>query len=131
MLRVEDNEALFNPNAKSSRGQIGLADKQIVLRRQDGRCNICGSYVREASDIRPHTFAKDRVSMEFDHRIPVDRGGESDLDNYQALCHYCNKCKRQMCFVCHVQCNAQCALVTPEEYSVVLATGEDISDRIR
>lgn len=131
VLRVEDHESLFNPNAKSSREQISLSDKQTVLRRQNGRCNICGSYLMETSDIRPHTFAKDRVSMEFDHRIPVDRGGESRLENYQALCHYCNKCKRQMCFVCHVQCNERCALVTPEQFSVVLATGEDISDRIR
>ncbi len=131
VLRSEDHDSLFNPHAKSTREQIGTADKQIVLHRQGGRCNFCGAILKESAYIRPHTFAKDRVSIEFDHRIPVDRGGSSDIENYQALCHYCNKCKRQMCFVCHAECNSQCALVTPERYSVVLATGEDISDRLR
>ena len=78
-----------------------------------------------------HTFAKDRVKTEFDHRIPIDRGGETTLDNVQALCHYCNKCKRQMCFVCQLQdCNETCALVCPETKNVVLATNENIADRI-
>ena len=69
--------------------------------------------------------------MEFDHRVPVDRGGMSVLENYQALCHYCNKCKRQMCFICHADCSQGCALVMPERFKTVLATGEDISDRIK
>lgn len=131
VLRPEDHNSLFNPNAKAVREQISNVDKQTVLHRQHGKCNICGSTLKESADIRPHTFAKDRVSMEFDHRIPIDRGGTNSLDNYQALCHYCNKCKRQMCFVCREECNSSCALVTPEEYNIVLATGEDISDRIK
>ena len=131
VLHPADHDSLFNPNAKAVREQISSAEKQQVLKRQNGRCNFCGSLLKESTAIRPHTFAKDRVSMEFDHRIPVDRGGESNIDNYQALCHYCNKCKRQMCFVCHEDCNTTCALVTPEEHSIVLATGEDISDRIK
>lgn len=131
VLRPADHDSLFNPNAKAVREQISSTEKQQVLEKQNGRCNFCGSILKESTAIKPHTFAKDRVSMEFDHRIPVDRGGESSVDNYQALCHYCNKCKRQMCFVCHEDCNTTCALVTPEEYSIVLATGEDISDRIK
>lgn len=66
----------------------------IILNRQNGRCNFCGSILKSSKNMSTHTFAKDRVSMEFDHRIPVDRGGESHIGNYQALCHYCNKCKR-------------------------------------
>lgn len=130
VLRPEDHETLFNPNAKASREQIASSDKRIILERQSNRCNICGSVLKESTFIRPHTFAKDRVTMEFDHRIPVDRGGISSLDNYQALCHYCNKCKRQMCFVCSANCSTECALVSPESSTVVLATGEDIGDRI-
>ena len=130
VLNPEDHDSLFNPNAKSVREQISNTDKQLVLNRQNRRCNICGSLLKSSSEIRPHTFAKDRVTLEFDHRIPVDRGGDSTIDNYQALCHYCNKCKRQMCFVCHEDCNSQCALVSPETSTIVLATGEDISDRL-
>lgn len=130
VLRKEDHDSLFNPNAKAVREQISASDKRIILDRQNNRCNICGALLKDSSAIQPHTFAKDRVSLEFDHRIPVDRGGDSSIDNYQALCHYCNKCKRQMCFVCHEDCNLSCALVSPENNSIVLATGEDISDRM-
>lgn len=100
VLYKKDHDTLFNPNAKAVRTQISNTDRIIVLNRQNGRCNFCGSILKSSKDMSAHTFAKDRVSMEFDHRIPVDRGGKSCIDNYQALCHYCNKCKRQMCFIC-------------------------------
>lgn len=130
VLRKKDHDSLFNPNAKAVREQISASDKLIILNRQKNRCNICGALLKESGAIQLHTFAKDRVSLEYDHRIPVDRGGDSSIDNFQALCHYCNKCKRQMCFVCHKECSSSCVLVSPENNTVVLATGEDISDRM-
>lgn len=130
VLNPQDHDSLFNSNAKSVRKQISATDKKIILDYQNHRCNFCGAVLKESTSIQPHTFAKDRVSLEFDHRIPVDRGGDSSIDNYQALCHYCNKCKRQMCFICHEDCNKNCALVSPETSQVVLATNENISDRL-
>ena len=131
VLHPEDHDLLFQVNAKAQRVQIGAIDQQIILERQNYRCNICGSILRATSAITAHTFAKDRVKMEIDHRIPVDRGGETLLDNLQALCHYCNKCKRQMCFICQLEeCSPECALVNPEIRDIVLATGENIRDRI-
>lgn len=130
VLNPEDHESLFNSNAKSVREQLGNSDKEKILNSQNSRCNLCGSLLKLSSKITPHTFAKDRVTLEFDHRIPIDRGGSSSIDNYQALCHYCNKCKRQMCFICHEECSLKCALVSPETSSIVSATGEDISDRL-
>ena len=131
VLRPADHEMLFNPNAKSTRISISAEEKRIVLQRQHQRCNFCGSILRQSTDIPPHTYAKDRVSLEIDHRIPVDRGGSSTIDNYQALCHYCNKCKRQMCFICTQHCNDNCALVSPETSNIVSATGENIADRLQ
>lgn len=131
VLKPEHHESLFNSNAKSIRKQLSVEDKKVILERQNGKCNICGSLLKEANTIAHHTFAKDRVLMEFDHRIPIDRGGNNSVENYQALCHYCNKCKRQICFVCKEDCNETCALVTPEKYQNILGTGEDISDRMK
>lgn len=130
VLRKQDHSSLFNDSAKSIREQLGSSEKEFILQRQNHRCNFCGAVLKKTSEIRPHTFAKDRVSMEFDHKIPIDRGGTNDLSNYQVLCHYCNKCKRQMCFVCREKCSTKCALVNPQTSSIVLATGEDISDRL-
>lgn len=130
VLKPEDHEGLFADTAKSERIQISQSVKNSILEAQNGLCNICGAHLKDSKQIRPHTFAKDRVKLEFDHRIPIDRGGANNAKNIQALCHYCNKCKRQMCYVCHQKCSSDCALVTPEKSSVVLATGEDISDRV-
>lgn len=131
VLHPVDHELLFQGNAKSTRIQLNTTEKQSILTAQTYRCNICGAILKETSAIAPHTFAKDRVRVEFDHRIPVDRGGENNINNIQALCHYCNKCKRQMCFVCTLsECSPSCALVYPEYEEVVLATGENIRDRI-
>lgn len=131
VLRPEDHHLLFHPNAKAERIQISNEQKTIILTRQQNKCNICGALLRNSQQINVHTFAKDRTKTEYDHRIPVDRGGETSIDNMQALCHYCNKCKRQMCFVCRLhQCSSECALVTPESKDIVLATNENIRDRI-
>lgn len=131
VLCKTDHEMLFNPNGKSTRTSISSEDKRIVMQRQNGRCNFCGSILRLSSEIPAHTYAKDRVTLEIDHRIPIDRGGSNIVDNYQALCHYCNKCKRQMCFVCTAHCGFDCALVSPETSSVISATGENIEDRLK
>ena len=122
VLNVDDHESLFNENAKSVRTQLSTTDKTTILDRKGGVCNICGSKLKNSRNIPTHTFAKDRVTLEFDHRIPIDRGGENSIDNYQALCHYCNKCKRPMCFICKEQCDSTCALVSPENSIIVKAT---------
>ena len=131
VLRKADHETLFNESGKTIREQLSKETQDEILKRQSGRCNFFFFFLRRNQDIHPHTFAKDRVTMEFDHRIPVDRGGKSDISNYQALCHYCNKCKRQICFICKEKCCDQCALVSPETSSTILPTGENISDRFK
>ena len=131
VLHPSDHNLLFQETAKSIRVQLSPSNKEHILLVQSYRCNICGAFLKPSSQISPHTFAKDRVRIEFDHRIPIDRGGKNSIENLQALCHYCNKCKRQMCFVCHLEsCSPNCALVYPEHENFVLATGENILDRI-
>jgi len=129
VLKKDNHHQLFNINAKPSRKQLSQQDKERVLLQQDGKCNICGAKLEEK--ILPKTFAKDRVRLEFDHRKPIDRGGDNNFENYQALCHYCNKCKRQMCFICNLDaCSHKCALVYPETQDIVQATMENVIDRI-
>lgn len=130
VLEPKDHDKLFNENAKSERVNLTKKAQNKILSLQNNRCNFCGAILKKASQIAPHSFAKDRITLEFDHRIPIDRGGKNVLSNYQALCHYCNKCKRQICFICSKKCDKSCALASPEKTSIIKATRENISDRL-
>lgn len=130
VLDVEQHELLFNVH-KICRQQLTNQEKLKVLEQQNYRCNICGAKFK-IEKTNYHVFAKDRTKLEFDHRIPIEKNGKSTIENYQALCHYCNKSKRQICFICSQKnCNYNCALVYPEKSQVISATNENISDRMR
>jgi 5-methylcytosine-specific restriction endonuclease McrA len=51
--------------------------KFAVWRRDGGRCVICGS----------------KEKLEFDHIIPVSKGGSNTVRNIQLLCESCNRKK--------------------------------------
>ena len=52
--------------------------KRLVWERDSGKCCVCGS----------------TEHIEYDHIIPVSKGGSSDLDNVQLLCRTDNRRKR-------------------------------------
>jgi diadenosine tetraphosphate (Ap4A) HIT family hydrolase/5-methylcytosine-specific restriction endonuclease McrA len=64
-------------NRKSVPGSI----RYKVLKRANGRCELCG-------------ISKDEKAIEVDHIVPKNHGGEDSINNYQALCYTCNANKR-------------------------------------
>ena len=54
-----------------------------VLKRANGRCELCG-------------ISKDLKALEVDHIVPKNKGGEDSINNYQALCYSCNSNKRDL-----------------------------------
>jgi len=64
-------------NRKAVPGSI----RYQVLKRADGRCELCG-------------ISKEEKALEVDHIVPKNSGGEDTIDNYQALCFSCNANKR-------------------------------------
>src|ERR1700730_11039296 len=57
------------------RGPIPKRIRGEVLLNANGACAMCG-----------RTIAKDGITLEIDHIIPVEWGGSSDIWNLQALC---------------------------------------------
>jgi hypothetical protein len=59
------------------RNHIPTSVKREVWRRDQGRCVECGS----------------KEKLEFDHIIPVSKGGSNTARNVQLLCEKCNRSK--------------------------------------
>ena len=67
----QDSEQTFKRKA------ISEEVKRYVWRRDEGKCVYCGS----------------RINLEFDHIIPVSKGGSNTARNIQLLCQNCNRHK--------------------------------------
>lgn len=65
------------PYEYSAREPIPESMRTEVWRRDNGCCVTCGS----------------RVNLEFDHIIPVSKGGATTARNLQLLCQQCNRSK--------------------------------------
>ena len=68
------------------RPHISSEDKNLVLGRDNYRCQICGTDLRGGNN-----------NPQIDHKIPLIRDGESGIANYQAICSNCNVIKRGVC----------------------------------
>jgi tetratricopeptide (TPR) repeat protein len=70
-------DQLDGPKPGVSRGTIPEDVRHAVWRRDEGRCVQCGS----------------QENLEFDHIIPLSRGGANTERNLQLLCEPCNRRK--------------------------------------
>lgn len=132
VLEEKDHEKLFIAHKKAERKLPPKDSIKLIIKKQKGKCNLCGALLKSRKDITPKTYAKDRVRLVWDHRIPVEKGGDSEANNFQALCFYCNKCKWQVCNFCNdgpVKCR-KCVLAYPEETDIIFPTKENIADRL-
>ncbi len=72
------SSAEFEKESDNGRQAIPSEVRREVWRRDEGRCVKCGS----------------RENLEFDHIIPVSRGGSNTARNIELLCENCNRLKR-------------------------------------
>lgn len=75
--RAQAMVAMGGAPRPQARGVIPDDVKQLVFRRDGGRCRQCGS----------------QSELQYDHIIPVSMGGASTPDNLQILCGPCNRRK--------------------------------------
>jgi hypothetical protein len=74
---AELRSALGNDDAETGRQRLSPDVRRAVWFRDQGRCTRCGS----------------RERLEFDHIIPVARGGGNTERNIELLCESCNRAK--------------------------------------
>jgi hypothetical protein len=73
--KPNNNGTLSNGyNQITSREYIPKSVRREVFNRCKGKCVECGSH----------------INLQYDHIIPVSKGGNSTSDNLQVLCRDCN-----------------------------------------
>ncbi|MER6826554.1 HNH endonuclease signature motif containing protein [Streptosporangium sp. NPDC000563] len=80
-----DIACLFASEGKLKRVAIPKWVKRAVFFREYGRCAQCGMDLTNLLDALPQE--------QFDHIIPLARGGLNDITNIQMLCQKCNNAK--------------------------------------
>ena len=73
-------EAYFSK--QNHRKPFSLEIKQKLIKKQNGKCIVCGEPLSE-----------DLSKVHVDHIIPWVLVGDELKDNYQCLCDICNECK--------------------------------------
>ena len=86
---------------------------QTVLKKYNNVCVVCGC-------------SQNEDGFQQDHKIPRDRGGNDEIDNWQPLCDACNIMKSTACRACKEDC-AQCCWAFPEKYKPFKISGEVIA----
>jgi hypothetical protein len=89
-----------------------VREKRAVYRRDDKTCQICGQ-------VGEH--------LQYDHKVPRERGGSTEIDNLQLLCPVCNVEKRGVCKKCQRDTCEGCPYAYPELFDtrlVVFLHGE-------
>ena len=69
------NEEIWQAICRVERGRVSNKMRFAVYQRDGNRCRKCG---------------KTGNDLEVDHIFPIAKGGKSEFDNLQTLCHRCN-----------------------------------------
>lgn len=77
---------LNSTEKKEKKGRTNIPNniRYAILQRDNSTCKRCGNTI------------EDGIKLEVDHKLPVDWGGDNDLDNLWTLCNICNGGKKHL-----------------------------------
>ena len=74
----------------AKRKQIPFKLKQLVYKRDNKRCQICGKQTRFFKSLYDTPFDREPRAGSVDHVIPISKGGTNDIENLRWACRSCN-----------------------------------------
>jgi 5-methylcytosine-specific restriction endonuclease McrA len=103
------------------RTYLSSSQKKHLFEKHDYHCAVCGKKID-----------KGVKGLEADHKIPLIRGGGSEISNWQTLCISCNVSKRRSCQGCDEDCGS-CAWAFPERFGrvITIRASREILNKVR
>ena len=100
------------------REYLSAKQRRQVRERDKDICQICGT-------ADPH--------LQFDHKVPQERLGETEVSNMQLLCRTCNVEKRGVCKRCTLTTCDSCPYAYPELFSgrFTIMLDNSLTEKIR
>lgn len=107
-------------NPIKERTYLSKKDRNKLLDQATECCPLC-----------MNKFSKTR-KISYDHRVPLIKGGQGSIENFQIICHECNNQKRSQCRHCELDCN-KCFLAFPEKYppAILLQLDNDLYEKLQ
>jgi hypothetical protein len=105
------------------RKEVSKRDREKVYNRDEWKCQLCGVDVGEEQQ---------QTNAQCDHKVPVERGGPTKLENLQTLCVQCNLKKRQACKYCMLPTCNNCPYAYPELFveAIVLKLSPEAAKKL-
>ncbi|MEL7062304.1 MAG: HNH endonuclease signature motif containing protein [Bacteroidota bacterium] len=102
------------------RTYLTATQKKNLFKKANYTCAACGCHIPSG-----------QKGLEADHKIPLSRGGGSELSNWQPLCTSCNVAKRRSCQSCEEDCNV-CAWAFPEQFGqlMLVRLSKEVSEQL-
>lgn len=112
-----NSESLAPPQ---DRDYLTQSQKIKLFENNDYCCAACGLNID--AGVR---------GLQADHKVPISRGGNNSLENWQPMCNNCNVGKRRACEGCDIDCTS-CSWAFPEIVGVktMVSISEEVLRRI-
>ena len=95
------------------RKYLTSTQRRKLFEKNKWSCSVCGIIHSSTADARR--------GLQPDHKIPIDKGGTNETENWQPLCHNCNISKKRACEGCELSCK-ECAWAFPEVVGIKVIT---------
>ena len=108
-------------NVANPRSYLSEPQKKQLFETAKYTCQVCG--IEMQAGVR---------GLQADHKIPLNRGGSHNAENWQALCNECNVAKRRACQRCEENCK-ECSWAFPAEggFPMVVRLSLDTFDYVK
>lgn len=107
--------------------------KELLKVKTNNICQITGFKLQQKKELKEinSNFFITLTSINYDHRIPLFKGGNDDPNsdnNWMTISEYANREKNKICKTCNEDDCKDCALAFPEKNNIIKPSGQNLKN---